>query len=83
VVILGSERLYNAKNWIPWRRARVYIAVGAAVHPPAQKSRGAAREQMRGELAEAIVRLKDDLVRECGLGENDLPHSPRERMTEP
>ena len=82
VVILGSERLYNAKNWLPWRRARVFIAVGAPVHPPDQKSRSAAREQMRADLAAAIVRLKDDLVRECGLGENDLPHSPRERMAE-
>ena len=82
VVILGSERLYNAKNWLPWRRAKVFIAVGEAIDPPAVKSRSAAREQMRADLAAAIIRLKDDLVRECGLGENDLPHSPRERMAE-
>ncbi|MFA7344181.1 MAG: lysophospholipid acyltransferase family protein [Terrimicrobiaceae bacterium] len=82
VVILGSERLYNAKNWIPWRRARVYVAVGAPVHPPDKKSRSAAREQMRADLAAAFVRLKDDLVSRCGLGGNDLPHSPRERMAE-
>ena len=82
VVILGSERLYNAKNWLPWRRAKVFIAVGEAIDPPALKSRSAAREQMRADLAAAIIRLKDDLVRECGLGENDLPHSPRERMAE-
>ncbi|MFZ4777035.1 MAG: lysophospholipid acyltransferase family protein [Terrimicrobiaceae bacterium] len=83
VVILGSERLYNAKNWIPWRRARVYIAVGAPVYPPDLKSRASAREQMRGDLAAALVRLKDDLVARCGLGENDLPHSPQQRMSEP
>ena len=82
VVILGSERLYNAKNWLPWRRAKVFIAVGEAIDPPAVKSRSAAREQMRADLTAAIIRLKDDLVRECGLGENDLPHSPRERMAE-
>ena len=82
VVILGSERLYNAKNWLPWRRAKVFIAVGEAIDPPALKSRSAAREQMRADLTAAIIRLKDDLVRECGLGENDLPHSPRERMAE-
>ena len=82
VVILGSERLYNAKNWLPWRRARVFIAVGAPIEPPDQKSRSAAREQMRADLAAAIVHLKDDLVARCGLGENDLPHSPRERMAE-
>lgn len=82
VVILGSERLYNAKNWLPWRRARVFIAVGAPIPAPENKSRSAAREQMRAELAAAAVRLKDDLVARCGLGENDLPHSPRERMAE-
>ena len=58
------------------------IAVGAPVHPPVEKSRSAARERMRADLAAAIVRLKDDLVARCGLGENDLPHSPRERMAE-
>ena len=82
VVILGSERLYNAKNWLPWRRAKVFIAVGEAIDPPAVKSRSAAREQMRADRAAANVRLKDNLVRECGLGEIDLPHSPRERMAE-
>ena len=82
VVILGSERLYNLKNWLPWRRARVFIAVGEPLRPPIGKSRSAAREQMSADLAAAIVRLKDDLVRECGLGENDLPHSPQERMAE-
>ena len=83
VVILGSERLYNAKNWIPWRRANVYIAVGSPIPPPENKSRSAAREQMRDDLAAAIVRLKDDLVKRCGLTDNDLPHSPGERMSEP
>jgi len=83
VVILGSERLYNAKNWIPWRRARVFIAVGAPVYPPDLKSRGAAREKMREDLAAAMLRLKNDLVTRCGLGENDLPHSPQQRMDEP
>ena len=83
VVILGSERLYNRRNWLPWRRARVYIATGTPVFPPAGKSRGAAREQMRIELGAAIIRLKDELVARCGLDEKDLPHSPGERMREP
>jgi 1-acyl-sn-glycerol-3-phosphate acyltransferase len=83
VVILGSERLYNGKSWIPWRRARVYLAVVAPLFPPDSKSRGAAREQMRAELAAAMVKLKDDLMARCALGENDLPHSPQQRMAEP
>ena len=84
VVILGSERLYNAKNWLPWRRARVYIGVGKAIYPPDDDhaKRSAAREAMKNNLAAAIVRLKDDMVRQFGLTENDLPHSPQQRMAE-
>jgi len=83
VVILGSERLYNAKNWLPWRRARVFIGIGPAIFPPpAGMKRGDAREMMRKSLAEAIVRLKNDVVGHFGLGENDLPHSPQQRMAE-
>lgn len=84
VVILGSERLYNAKNWLPWRRARVYIGVGAAIEPPAgETARGVAREQMSEQFAAAMLRLKDDLVSRFHLDANDLPHSPQERMAEP
>jgi len=83
VVILGSERLYNRRNWLPWRRARVYIATGAPVFPPEEMSRGAAREKMRDELGAAMIRLKDDLVARCRLTTDDLPHSPQERMREP
>ncbi len=84
VVILGSERLYNAKNWLPWRRAKVYIGIGAAISSPGPEfSRSTARERMRGELASAMIRLKDDLVARCGLDDRDLPHSPQQRMSEP
>lgn len=83
VVILGSERLYNVKNWIPWRRARVFIAVGEPVHPIDGLGRGAARARMREDTAAALIRLKDRLITDCGLTEDDLPHSPQERMREP
>ena len=78
VVILGSERLYNRRNWLPWRRARVYIAIGEPVFP----SEGG-RNQLRDDTAAALRRLKDQLMAACHLGENDLPHSPQERMREP
>lgn len=83
VVILGSERLYNRRNWLPWRRARVFIAVGAPIPPPEIKSRSESREKMRADLAAAIIKLKDDLVARFGLTEDDLPHSPQQRMAEP
>ena len=78
VVILGSERLYNRRNWLPWRRAKVYIAVGEPVLPS-----DAGRKQLRDDTATALIRLKDRLMEAYHLGENDLPHSPQERMREP
>ncbi len=79
VVILGSERLYNRRNWLPWRRAKVYIAVGEPVFP----SPDGGRKKLRDDVAAALVRLKDDLVTKCHLTADDLPHSPQQRMREP
>lgn len=78
VVILGSERLYNRRNWLPWRRAKVYIAIGEPVFPA-----DGGRKQLRNDTAAALIRLKDRLVETCQLTEDDLPHSPQERMREP
>ena len=78
VVILGSERLYNRRNWISWRRAKVYIAIGDPIFPAE-----GGRKQLRDGTAVALIRLKDRLVEACHLTEDDLPHSPQERMREP
>jgi len=79
VVILGSERLYNRRNWLPWRRARVFIAVGEPVFP----CKDGGRKKLRDDVAAALIALKDRLVAECHLTPDDLPHSPQERMREP
>ena len=78
VVILGSERLYNRRNWISWRRAKVYIAIGDPIFPAE-----GGRKQLRDDTAAALIRWKDKLVETCQLTEDDLPHSPQERMREP
>jgi 1-acyl-sn-glycerol-3-phosphate acyltransferase len=78
VVILGSERLYNRRNWFPWRRAKVYIAIGDPIFPAE-----GGRKQLRDDTAAALIRLKDRLVETCQLTADDLPHSPQERMREP
>lgn len=79
-VILGSERLYNKRNWLPWRRSRVWIAYGDPIAVPDSNTK---RDQVQQALARAIIELKDRLVAEFGLTENDMPHSPQERMKEP
>ena len=78
VVILGSERLYNCRNWLPWRRAKVTIAIGEPIFPAE-----GGRKQLRDDTAAALIHLKDRLVETCQLTEDDLPHSPQERMREP
>lgn len=78
VVILGSERLYNRRNWLSWRRAKVYIAIGDPIFPTE-----GGRKQLRDDTAAALIRWKDKLVETCQLTEDDLPHSPQERMREP
>ena len=78
VVILGSERLYNRSNWLPWRRAKVYIALGEPIFP----SPDGGRKKLREDVAAALIRLKYDLVTRCHLTGDDLPHSPQERMSE-
>jgi 1-acyl-sn-glycerol-3-phosphate acyltransferase len=83
VVILGSERLYNRRNWLPWRRAKVYIAIGEPVFPSGEGGKGLTRSGLRRDSAAAILRLKEALVAACQLTGNDLPHSPQERMREP
>lgn len=82
-VILGSERLYHKKNWLAWRRARVFIATGAAILPESADARSEARAALRSRFSRAIVQLKNDLVTAFHLGPGDLPHSPQQRMAEP
>lgn len=82
VAILGSERLYNKKNWLSLRRARVYIGIGPAIHPdPALK--GGARAKLRADFESALLALRDQMIAAYGLTADDMPHSPQERMREP
>ncbi len=82
-VILGSERLYNGKNWLPWRPARVWIAWGRLIEPPADLAGEEKRQYLQKEFLSEITRLKEKLVTRFQLTEADLPHSPQERMAEP
>jgi 1-acyl-sn-glycerol-3-phosphate acyltransferase len=81
-IILGSERLYNKKNWLPWRRPKVWIAYGKAIPAPESSLGEEGREQFLREFSESITTLKQRLFADYGLTENDLPHSPQQRMAE-
>jgi len=82
-VILGSDRLYNKRNWLPWHRVQICVGFGPAIRPPDHLSGEQKRSHIQSEFAAAIVRLKERLCADFQLTEADLPHSPQQRMTEP
>jgi 1-acyl-sn-glycerol-3-phosphate acyltransferase len=79
-VILGSDRLYSTKCWLPFRRTPIWIAFGDPISnfPELQKSE--ARERIKSELAAAFKNLYAELREKFKLTAEDLPHPPQERM---
>src|SRR5213082_744787 len=79
-VILGSDRLYAKRNWLPLRRTPVWIAFGQAISHFPELEKSVARARIEQELTDAFRRLYADLRRKFQLTRDDLPHPPRERM---
>src|SRR5438552_15166187 len=79
-VILGSDRLYSQRQWLPFRRTPIWIAFGNPIShfPELQKTH--ARERIESELAAAFKNLYAELREKFRLTTNDLPQSPQERM---
>jgi 1-acyl-sn-glycerol-3-phosphate acyltransferase len=78
-VILGSDRLYSKRQWLPFRRTPIWIAFGNPIShfPELQKSE--ARKRIESELAAAFKNLYAELREKFRLTGDDLPHPPRER----
>src|SRR5438105_8312654 len=79
-VILGSDRLYAKRNWLPLRRTPVWIAFGQAISHFPELEKSVARARIEQELANAFQELYAELRRRFQLTSDDLPHPPRERM---
>src|SRR5213596_3557708 len=79
-VIVGSDRLYSKRCWLPPRRTPMWVAFGNPIsaYPNLQKS--GVRESIEHELAAAFRNLYAELRAKFQLTENDLPHSPQQRM---
>src|SRR5256886_5716207 len=81
-VIVGSDRLYSTRRWLPasGRRTSVWIAFGDPIsHFPAlEKSEERARIEF--ELAAAFKSLYAELQQTFHLTSDDLPQPPRQRM---
>jgi len=79
-LILGSDRLYAKRNWLPLRRTPVWIAFGQAISHFPELEKSVARARIEQELANAFQKLYAELRRRFQLTSDDLPHPPRERM---
>jgi 1-acyl-sn-glycerol-3-phosphate acyltransferase len=79
-VIVGSDRLYAAKNWLPFRRVPVWIAFGHPISHFPDLDKKTARETIERELAAAFKNLYAELREKFALATDDLPHPPRARM---
>jgi 1-acyl-sn-glycerol-3-phosphate acyltransferase len=79
-VIVGSDRLYAKKRWLSLRRTPIWIAFGDPIPFFPGLEKFAARKRIELELAAAFKRLYAELRERFSLTEDDLPHSPQERM---
>ena len=79
-VILGSDRLYSWKQWLPLRRTPIWIAFGRPISYSPELQKSEARERIESELTSAFKALYAQLRQEFRLTADDLPHSPRDRM---
>jgi 1-acyl-sn-glycerol-3-phosphate acyltransferase len=82
-VILGSDRLYNLRNWLPWRRPEVWIGYGKPIQPIRDDANEEWKDSMGKRLSLEFGKLKERLCEDFRLTEADLPHPPKERMREP
>src|SRR2546430_4427425 len=82
-VILGTDRLYAKRSWLPLRRTPVWIGFGRAISNFPELEKSAARERIETELVAAFRRIYAELRQKFQLTDDDLPQPPRERMKVP
>jgi 1-acyl-sn-glycerol-3-phosphate acyltransferase len=81
-VIIGTDRLYNKRNWFRFRRVAVWIGFGEGIVPRVDLPKKDARELVQDSLSKAFVSLKERLVLTFRLAETDLPTTPQARKRE-
>ena len=79
-VILGSDRLYSKRQWLPFRRTPIWIVFGNPISHFPELQKLHARERIESELAVAFKNLYAELREKFQLTTDDLPRPPRERM---
>jgi 1-acyl-sn-glycerol-3-phosphate acyltransferase len=78
-VILGSDRFYSKRQWLPFRRTPIWIAFGKPISCFPELRNSQARERIESELAGVFKNLYSELREKFQLAADDLPQPPRER----
>jgi 1-acyl-sn-glycerol-3-phosphate acyltransferase len=73
MVILGSDQLYAAKNYL--HRPRIFVRVGKALPP----DKNASREELRDRIAAAWRELFEAMKQDYAIEPGELPQSAQER----
>jgi 1-acyl-sn-glycerol-3-phosphate acyltransferase len=81
-VVLGTDRLYHPRNWLPLRRVPVWLVSGEPIWPRIDLPREEARETLTREISTAFLRLKQQAIEEFHLLDTDLPATPQYRKQE-
>jgi 1-acyl-sn-glycerol-3-phosphate acyltransferase len=81
-VIVGTDRLYRPKNWLPFRRVPIWMGFGEPIKPMTDIPRQQAQAILVEEVRRSLLALKDELVRHYGLDPSDLPQTPQHRKRE-
>ena len=73
-VMLGTDQLNRVGPWLPFRRARLWLAFGErCIEPRKDLDRRAARQLMAEQLQTEYRKLFAELIQTCGLSEGVLP----------
>lgn len=74
VVVLGTDSLNRVKPWLPTKSARVWMAFGEPIQPPANAgSRRLLRREMTPRVIDGFVSAYQHLLRESGLRDEQVP----------
>jgi 1-acyl-sn-glycerol-3-phosphate acyltransferase len=73
-VMLGTHDLNRVGPWLPFKRARIWVAFGTPVMPPADATdRRAAREIMAQAIERQYVSLYQELLDKYGIDDKWVP----------
>ena len=81
-VIVGTDRLYRPRNWLPFRRVPIWMGFGEPIRPQTDLPREQAQAVLVEEVKRSLLALRDELVQHYGLHPNDLPQTPQHRKRE-